>query len=187
MRQPEQANVQSMVTACAAIAGTAQQFTGTLTRCTGADERYGYKSIANNTTATLDDSIDWRDRLMRVDLTASTTTTILPGDANDMNVSPPSPEAALSVAVTFPFLSSIQINGLFYTGLGWDGAAALPNYIAQTVGINHGTSQADPRPITLFADSVTGALKCKNTDGGTRVIAFWVRVTPPLGGRSTIL
>lgn len=187
MRFPEVPNAADMITAAAFTASGTQQFAGTKSRCSGAVERYGYLVIANNTTTILDDGMDWRDRLCDVRALAQASSTAEPGGVTDMTTSPPSPEATLSGAAASPFLASIQINQLWYSGLGWDAAAAVPNYAAQFIGIDTATGQATPRTIFLYADSVTGYLKIRNTDGGTRTLAIWIKASPALGGRSTIL
>lgn len=191
MRFPEVPNSGDMITAAAFTASGTQQFAGTKSRCSGAVERYGYLVIANNTTTVLDDGMDWRDRLCDVRALAQASSTAEPGGVTDMTTSPPSPQGFLSVAPASPFLDSIQANQLWYSGLGWDGVAAVPNYAVQLIQINVsatvGLASATPRSIFVYADSVTGYLTIKNTDGGTRTIAIWVKSSPPLGGRSTIL
>lgn len=191
MRFPEVPNAQDMVTAAAFTAAGTQQFAGTKSRCSGAIERYGYLVIANNTTTVLDDGMDWRDRLCDVRILCQPDATSAPAGVTDMTMSPPSPQGFLSVAPASPFVDSIQANQLWYSGLGWDGAAAVPNYAVQLIQINVsatvGLASATPRSIFAYADSVTGYLKIRNTDGGTRTLAIWIKASPALGGRSTIL
>ena len=191
MRFPEVPNAADMITAAAFTASGTQQFAGTKSRCSGAVERYGYLVITNNTTTVLDDGMDWRDRLCDVRILCQPDATSAPAGVTDMTMSPPSPQGFLSVAPASPFVDSTQVNQLWYSGLGWDGAAATPNYAVQCIQINNsatvGLASATPRSIFAYADSVTGTLKIKNTDGGTRTLAIWIKASPALGGRSTIL
>lgn len=187
MRLPEQPNYEDMVTGCATSVAGVQQFVGTKSRCTGVIERWGNKSIASGVTSTLNDEFDWRDRY--VDCLAQHTPggNTLPNNARDMYTTPPPSEANVTTPV-FPFTAStFRLMGMWYTGTGWDGAAATPNYAAEMMQADVATGASAHSGVLFFVDSASGELKVKNGAANTVEIHWWFRVTPQLGARSTVL
>lgn len=124
--------------------------------------------IANATLMLVDDSIDWRDRIVRGEYLDHNASTSYPGGANDYDFS----------------------NGTLYTFMLYTGTGALDAGGATPTNGNPPVQAAGKYACPIFAgfwiycDPATGKLKIYNNTGGTKKTpTVFARCTADLGKR----
>lgn len=186
-------NLNNAVEASAMSASGTMQFPGaSISKCTGLYCKFGSFTVGVGSTITLDDTMDWRDRLVDVRLASSSSMgtpglDTTPGQANDMFITPAVTDGNLNTPA-FPHESPISASGLWYTGLGYDGAAAAPNYYFTPIFFRTTNVAKDAfiHDLRIYADSATGVLKAKNSVGVAYEFTIMCYATPKLGKRSTV-
>lgn len=142
-------------------------------KAVGAEIVVGFVQVPTSVgVVTLDTSRDWRDQVVTIDHGALTTTSILPGGGSDTSFS----------YTTHPISGSANLaRTAFYSGSGSvDGTGGYTSTETKTPGDGASTS------LYFFADSTTGALKCRGTahTSGTQELFFRAESFGPLGKRT---
>lgn len=143
----------------------------------GVEEVDGWVQIATGAAAvvTLDTSRDWRDAMVRVEHCALAGIDNLPGGTSAPAYTRNTNTNGSAVENTGP--GSAIGTACFYSELGSvDGTAGPTSGVCSTPA-DHASTQ-----LIFFADSTTGALKCRGIAGGTlREMYFVAQLRGPLG------
>jgi hypothetical protein len=143
----------------------------------GVEEVDGWVQIATGGAAvvTLDTSRDWRDAMVRVEHCALAGVDNLPGGTSDSAYTRNTNNNGSAVENTGA-VSAIGV-ACFYSELGSaDGSSGPTSGVCSTAADDASTS------LIFFADSTTGALKCRGVAGGTlRELYFVAQLRGPLG------
>lgn len=124
--------------------------------------------IANATLMLIDQSIDWRDRIVRGEYLDHSTSTSYPGGAND-----------------YDFAAGTLYTFMFYTGTGGldAGGSAVTNGNPPVVASGK-YAYAITANLFIYCDPTTGKLKLYNNTGGAKKIpTVFARCTADLGKR----
>lgn len=164
-------------------AATCSVYSGTNSRCTGATVIHGHVNVNANAAVQrviLDESMDWRDRLLTISAISPT------GAVGGIP-----PTVPYKCGPSNPASNAHQLAGeLFLTTAGWD----TTSNIAQA-GLNPPQNFAELRDlgtgnlsdkVTIYADYSTGNLMVQVAQGEIRGITFMIIASEQLGYQSTV-
>lgn len=123
----------------------------------GGRRRVEARTVSDSSSEVLDDSIDWRDRIIHI-TGRYDTANFLPGNAND----------------GFYNVKS-QLNQTFYSWIGKSSSTAPADNRHQATLTGS---------LTVYADSDTGDLVVRNDTGSTHYVSFMFECSPQLGPRA---
>ncbi len=152
-------------------------YAGSISRCTGATSIYGHiivNATGSDTIALIDDSIDWRDRIVKI--SAFTPAAVASGIPSALPA----------------YCASNNLNNNYYTlEQIWLSAAGYQigtmvggtNSICMMINLNDRTTTAN---VIFYADNITGNLNVIVKAGQNRGITFWFDASEPLGYQTAI-
>lgn len=148
-------------------------YKGPTSRCVGSTNVYGHALIdatAVTQIVTLDNSIDWRDRIV-----------ILSAYTDNIPATGVPPVGPWICMPRSPANSSYILHGhIWLSAGGWDGLAAAGGAGAFSFAwMVHQIDRTTTSNVTFYADNISGALKCR--PGQNRGITYSFQASEQLG------